>query len=48
MIVATKLLQPGQNETITFKAPTEPGDYPFLCTFPGHATMMKGVLTVKK
>jgi azurin len=41
----------GPNETgeVTFTAPSKPGDYPFLCSFPGHyLTGMKGVLTVKK
>jgi azurin len=48
MILAqTKLLGPGESETIDFKAPTQPGEYPFLCTFPGHFAMMKGKLVVK-
>lgn len=41
----------GPNETgeVTFTAPTKPGDYPFLCSFPGHfLTGMKGMLVVKK
>jgi azurin len=41
------LLKPGAKETITFTAPSTPGDYPYICTFPGHASMMKGVLKVK-
>lgn len=45
---ATKLLGPGETGTATFNAPKEPGDYPFLCSFPGHyAIGMKGVLSVK-
>lgn len=40
-------LGPKQSGEVTFKAPTEPGDYPFLCSFPGHFVMMKGTLTVK-
>ncbi len=48
VIAHTKLLGPKQSDTITFKAPTEPGDYTYLCTFPGHyAAGMHGVLTVK-
>jgi len=43
------LLGPSETGEANFKAPTEPGEYPFLCTFPGHsATGMKGVLVVKK
>ena len=42
----TKLIGLGQSELIEFTAPTEPGDYPYLCTFPGHWRMMNGVLKV--
>ena len=41
----------GPNETgeVVFTAPTKPGDYPFLCSFPGHfLTGMKGTVVVKK
>lgn len=41
------LTKPGSTSETTFNAPTEPGDYPYICTFPGHYVMMKGVLTVK-
>ena len=40
------LAKPGESTEVTFTAPTEPGDYPYICTFPGHYMMMKGVLTV--
>lgn len=43
---ATGLLSPGDAETLRFDAPTEPGRYPFVCTFPGHWTRMNGVLHV--
>jgi azurin len=42
------LLGPRKSGEADFKAPTAPGDYPFLCTFPAHyQTGMKGTLTVK-
>jgi len=41
----TALIKPGESGDVTFTAP-EPGDYPYICTFPGHYMMMKGVLTV--
>lgn len=41
------LTKPGTTSETTFTAPTEPGDYPYICSFPGHYMMMKGVLTVK-
>ncbi len=43
----TAMLEIGQIEDLDFKAPTTPGDYQFVCTFPGHATIMRGVLRVK-
>jgi azurin len=48
IIAHTKLLGPKQTDEITFKAPTEPGEYPFICSFPAHfLTGMKGVIVVK-
>ena len=48
VIAHTKLLGPKQTEEITFKAPTEPGEYPFICSFPAHfLSGMKGVIVVK-
>jgi azurin len=48
VIAHTKLLGPKQSDEITFKAPTEPGEYTFLCTFPAHfLSGMKGVIVVK-
>ena len=43
---SSKLLGIGQSDLIEFTAPSEPGDYPFLCAFPGHWRMMHGVLRV--
>jgi azurin len=40
------MAKPGETTEGTFTAPTEPGDYPYICTYPGHYMMMKGVLTV--
>jgi azurin len=43
-----ELLGPRKSGEVTFKAPTTPGEYPFLCSFPLHfQTGMKGVLVVK-
>lgn len=44
---SNKLVGPAQSDEITFTAPTEPGDYPYICTFPGHWRLMQGVLKVK-
>jgi azurin/archaellum component FlaG (FlaF/FlaG flagellin family) len=48
IIAATPLVNPNQSHTLTFTAPTEAGDYPFVCTFPGHWRLMKGVMKVVK
>ena len=47
IIWASKLLENGQEEVINFTAPAEPGDYPFICSFPGHYIMMRGVFHVR-
>jgi azurin len=48
LIASTKLVGPGETADTTFAAPSQRGDYAFICTFPGHfAVGMKGVLTVK-
>lgn len=43
----TNLLQPESMETIYFTAPTTKGNYTFVCTFPGHYTVMQGSFRVK-
>ena len=43
----TGLLEPQKSESIYFEAPIAPGDYPFICTFPGHAATMQGVMRVR-
>ena len=42
----TALLQPETSESIYFVAPTTPGEYTFVCTFPGHASVMRGIIKV--
>ncbi len=46
VVASTKVLGPGEEEALTF-TPTEAGEYPFLCSFPGHFSIMKGIMTVK-
>jgi putative membrane-bound dehydrogenase-like protein len=46
VLKATPLVNPGQKFTLTLKVPDRPGDYPYLCTFPGHWRIMNGVLRV--
>lgn len=48
VIAHTKMIGAKQSDEITFPAPTEPGEYPFVCTFPAHFMAgMHGVMVVK-
>ena len=48
ILASTILIGNGEKAEVTFKAPTVPGRYDYLCTFPGHFLAgMKGVLIVK-
>lgn len=46
VIAAIPLVKPGETGEVSFNAPA-PGRYPFICTFPGHYTLMHGILEVK-
>lgn len=45
VIAYTKMLGGGESDTITFEAPAK-GVYVYVCSFPGHFALMKGVLRV--
>jgi azurin len=48
VIAHTRTLGPRKSDEVSFKAPTEPGQYVYLCSFPPHFLAgMKGVLVVK-
>lgn len=48
ILANTTLAGNGETVKVTFKAPTEPGEYTYICSFPGHYMAgMKGVLVVK-
>jgi azurin/sugar phosphate isomerase/epimerase len=47
VIVHSRLLDPGKQTTLYFTAPKVPGRYPYLCSFPGHSQLMRGVLVVE-
>ncbi|HSI15359.1 MAG TPA: plastocyanin/azurin family copper-binding protein [Chthoniobacter sp.] len=44
----TRVVDPQQSDTVEFVAPQQEGDYPFVCTLPGHAFTMKGKMRVSK
>jgi azurin len=48
IIAHTGLAGPGETVEVSFAAPTKPGTYTYLCSFPGHYQVgMKGELIVK-
>ncbi|ADG66204.1 membrane-bound dehydrogenase domain protein [Planctopirus limnophila DSM 3776] len=42
----SSLVDFGQEQVIEFTAPTEEGAYPYICSFPGHHRLMRGMLFV--
>ncbi len=48
VLAATKMIEAGKSETLKLTAPSAEGTYPFLCTFPGHWSVMRGELIVTK
>lgn len=46
VLFSTKLVKEGETERLGFTAPTEPGEYIYVCTFPGHWVRMYGVMLV--
>jgi azurin len=42
----TRLVQRGESDRIAFTAPSTPGEYNFLCSFPAHWMRMYGVMLV--
>jgi len=48
VIQATRMVAPLSAESLRFVAPKKSGEYPYLCTFPGHWVIMKGKMVVKE
>ncbi|MCF2491905.1 PVC-type heme-binding CxxCH protein [Dyadobacter chenhuakuii] len=48
VLYATRLVNSGETVTLEFTVPNEPGDYTYVCTFPGHWRGMNGILRVVK
>ena len=48
VLFSTRLVNPGESVILEFVTPTEPGEYPFVCTFPGHWQTMNGILKVEE
>lgn len=41
------VIDAGKEHTLTFRAPSQPGRYPYICTFPGHWQAMRGQLIIE-
>jgi plastocyanin len=48
VMYATRLLMINEADTLRFKAPNQPGDYPYVCTYPGHWRIMNGIMRVTR
>ncbi len=46
IVAHTEMVGGGKETTVTFTAPAA-GQYVYICTFPGHYAIMRGVMTVK-
>jgi putative heme-binding domain-containing protein len=46
ILLASRLLQPRQSQKLSFTPPTQPGVYPYVCTYPGHWRRMYGAMYV--
>lgn len=46
VLFATALVDPEGSTRLRFKVPENTGDYPFVCTFPGHWSIMNGIMKV--
>ena len=46
VLASTPLARPGETVRVTFTAPSEPGNYRYICTYIGHYVAMQGTMTV--
>lgn len=46
VLAKSKLMPPRETQRVSFIAPTKPGVYPYVCTYPGHWRRMYGALYV--
>jgi azurin len=47
IVAHTDMSNPGETVSVTFTMPEKKGYYPYVCTFPGHASSMKGTIRAK-
>lgn len=46
ILANTPMADPGETVSVTFTVPEQPGDYGYVCTFPGHYVSMYGTMRV--
>ena len=46
VLASLSMVQPDASESLSLTAPSEPGEYGYVCTFPGHWVRMYGVMVV--
>ena len=47
LLGSTPQVAPGRRFTLYLTLPDKPGDYEYVCTYPGHGQLMWGTLKVK-
>lgn len=47
VLAHTKMIGGGETTSVEFTAPSEPGEYEFICSFPAHYAMMRGKFIVE-
>ena len=47
LLASTPQVAQGMKYTLYFLVPDEPGDYQFICTYPGHGLIMQGIFAVE-
>lgn len=48
VIAATDVAKPGETTEVTFTVPETPGEYTYVCTYPGHYVTMQGTMIVEQ
>jgi azurin len=48
VLAATDVAKPGETTKVTFTVSESPGEYTYVCTYPGHYVSMQGTLIVEE
>jgi azurin len=47
ILAHTPIAKPGETVSVTFQTPSQPGEYGYVCTYPGHWATMQGTMRVE-